>query len=162
MWEFINSSIITTVMGIFIGAWVSLYIVEKKKTADKKNCLLKTLFYELSKYSKPEELNEEAGPYYRTPQRNTLIWNIISSDVLEPKKDEELIICLYEMISWIENFNSANELSNLALIQRNDQMINFFSNGRNILYNKGYVQKERLEKILKEKYKICLSDVSQY
>jgi len=151
-WKILNSGIITTIIGIIFGSWATIKIVEEKKKKDKRKLLLNILNYELNAYTESEPLGEQTS--FRFPHRDKLIWNILTSDILDRKKDKELITNLYELIGWIENYNCANNHANQAILLKNDEMISLLGKGRDSLYNSSYKQKEVLVKLLRSRYKI--------
>lgn len=154
LWQTLNSGIVTTIFGIFIGSWVTLKIVEETKRKAKKELLLSILYKELTYYAEP--CNTTITKSFQFSQRDKLIWNILTSDILEPQKDKEIINSMYELIGFIENFNLINHFANEALINNNEDMLLFYSKGRDELYNKSYIERGKLLKLLETKYKIKL------
>ncbi len=152
MWEILNSNLSIAFISIIVTTFTTIKIIEGKKTRDKRKILLGILRYELISYSKP--IKNDNGGNYRSPHRDKVVWSILTSDILNRKKDKILISHLYELIGWIENYNSMNNLANLSIVYKNEDVANFFANGREILYNKGFEEKDKILYILKNSYNI--------
>lgn len=148
----INTSLISNIISAILGSFLTLIYVEHMKKKYEKKLLLSILHQELFKYSEPALTVIDDSFQFR--MREQLTWNILTSGLLDLKKDCELITHLYELIGWIENFNYSNDYANQCLVAENKAMLKFFSNGRDRLYQDGYRERIILLELLKIKYKI--------
>lgn len=152
----INNSLdfINTMIG-FVGGFLSATYLEYKRKIDKRRALLMSLFEQLSAYDEPEDIHlNQVKPGYGTPYRGSTFWEIINSDVLDQKKDRELIRLIHEMIGWIENYNAINNLANLSMITTNcnPEIRTELMQGRHVLAVKSFKDIEALKTLLKTKY----------
>lgn len=152
----VNNSFANSIIGAIISAVVSclltLKFVEKRKINRNKKLTLTILYKELIIYCTPK--TSLGG--FQIPGRKQVIWSILTSDILDTEKDKDLINSLYEMIGWIENFNYVNDYANKTLVE-NNEMFNFFSKGRDDLYNGSFKERENLLELLRTKYKISIN-----
>ena len=84
LWEVLNSKIFI----LIFGAIITLYVVEATKKRLKRNMLLNVLYRELIMY-KPH--STPSLDIFQLPCRDKLIWSLLTSDTLSPKKDKDLI-----------------------------------------------------------------------
>ncbi|WP_199614432.1 hypothetical protein [Paenibacillus alkalitolerans] len=117
-WDIIENivanNIFNTIVSLVLGALISIKVIEERKRKEKRKSLLHVLRYELTKY--PKKDISQSQYFWFLPGRKALIYNVLTSDILHPKKDNQLIIELYELLSWIENYDAVAQLNNISLI----------------------------------------------
>jgi hypothetical protein len=109
--------ILSTFFSALLSAATTLYIVEKRKQAEKRAALFNVLYLDLQKYFNPESVDQLKISWTR-PHRVGIITNMLQSDLLNPKKDAELIRELHELLLWIEAFNNYAENLNVAIMMK--------------------------------------------
>lgn len=118
-------TLISAVLGALLGAFSTIGIVDKLKTKQKRKLLLNLLDIELRKFKDKSDRNQKPVPSLVSQMRPQLIWNILSAEILHPKKDKMLIEELHELVSWMESHNNFTSLNNLAVLfnpQPSDQL----------------------------------------
>ncbi|MGI2294156.1 hypothetical protein [Paenibacillus sp. GXUN7292] len=139
--------IINTIISLVLGAMITLWIVEARKTSQKRKILLEVLKKNIEAYSDLDNETDFQKSVIGSPQRSQIFINILSSDILNVKKDKELIILLHEMVGWVENYNAMNNLANLGILLQSP--VGVFNEGRNILNHKSRADVNKLKELLK-------------
>lgn len=116
-------NLVSTILGAVI-AYYSILGFDKRKTKQKRKYLLGLLFVEIDRYqlfnAKLDEIKKETKLGFGTPHRPEYLWHLLSSDVLSPSKDKELISKMQELIGRITNYNSVNDIANLAIVTNSE------------------------------------------
>lgn len=152
LWGFLNSKISILILGAILSTIIAWYVLESAKKRSKRDILLNLLYYELNQYRKPKPLPTSTADF-QFPCRDKLIWSLLTSDALNPKKDKDLMNSLYNLVGWIENFNYTNNYANGAMDKVTDLFFTY-DQGRDVQYRGMYKEKEKLVELLRERYKI--------
>jgi hypothetical protein len=146
--EFDLNALLNTIISLVFGAIITLKIVERNKTAQKRKIMLEVLLKELEAYDGHKEDYDVGSPGIGTPQRHYIFWNVLSSDILDVNKDKELIIGIQEMVGWIENYNSMNNMANLGYLLQSPTS-KTYREARDILNQESFKHSKKLIEIVK-------------
>ncbi|WGU92067.1 hypothetical protein QJQ58_15755 [Paenibacillus dendritiformis] len=125
LWESIIELLITLypeISSLFLGAVITLFIVERKKQADKRKAIIQSLKEQIEISMVPARLGDISDHklFVTTPYWSQTFWMILNSDVLNHKRDAQLIRHLTHIVGAMENHNSLARITNLAIIMDSD------------------------------------------